>query len=379
MKNPLPTLALSLISFVGFAQAKEEASSKFTFSGYIDSYYLFNGNAPKSRSNLGVSGYERAFDQKSNQFSLGLVQTKFGYSTKSSDVVVDLTFGPNADLGQYGNVIGPLGSGKATSAIAIKQAYFNWKATDKLTFTAGQFGTHIGYEVIDAPVNYNYSLSNLFNNGPFYHVGAKAAYAFSDKSSLMLGIVNNVDNLNDNNAAKGIIGQYFISPIEGWNVYLNGITSDESNDNDGSSYNLVDLTTSYQITSKYFIGLNAAYGSQTGDFQGGGNVGDQKTWGGVALYSNYAFTDKFSLGARYEVFDNTSGARSLRHIDQNGNSHGTDVNSFTLTATFTAAEGHLLIKPELRTDAYKTNQFLDHNDKETNSQTTIGTVFIYKF
>lgn len=379
MKNLLPTLVLSAVTFCGFAQEKEAERSKFTFSGYVDSYYLFNGNSPQSRSNLGVSGYERAFDQRSGQFSLGLVQTKFGYSTKSSDVVVDLTFGPNADLGQYGNVIGPLGSGKATSAIAIKQAYFNWKPADKLTFTVGQFGTHIGYEVIDAPVNYNYSLSNLFNNGPFYHIGAKAAYAFSDKTSLMLGVVNNVDNLNDNNASKGIIAQYFISPKEGWNVYVNGITSDESNDNDGSSYQLLDLTTSYQITSKYFLGLNAAYGSQTGDFQGGGNVGENKTWGGVALYSNYAFTDKFSLGARYEVFDNISGARALRHYDANGNAHGTEVKSFTLTATFTAAEGHLLIKPEIRTDAYKTAQFVDSKGLPTNSQTTIGSVFIYKF
>ncbi len=379
MKKSFTTFVLALLAFCGFGQETVTENSKFSFSGYIDSYYLFNGNGPKSRSNLGVSGYERAFDQKSDQFSLGLVQTKFNYTTKSSDVVVDLTFGPNADLGQYGNVIGPLGAGKATSAIAIKQAYFNWKATDKLTFTAGQFGTHIGYEVIDAPVNYNYSLSNLFNNGPFYHIGAKAAYAFSDKSSLMAGIVNNVDNLNDNNSSKGIIAQYFISPKEGWNVYVNGITSDESNDNDGSSYNLLDLTTSYQITSKYFIGLNAAYGSQTGDFQGGGNVGSKKTWGGVALYSNYAFTDKFSLGARYEVFDNTSGARALRFIDTDGNASGTDVKSLTLTATFTAAEGHLLIKPELRTDAYKTNQFIDGNEKETSNQTTFGTVFIYKF
>lgn len=375
MKKTILTLALSTFSLLGFSQEKETESSKFTFSGYIDSYYFLNFNSPSNRSNLGASGYERAFDQKSSQFSLGLVQTKFGYSTKSSDVVVDLTFGPNADLGQYGNVVGPLGVGKASTALAIKQAYFNWKATDKLTFTAGQFGTHIGYEVIDAPVNYNYSLSNLFNNGPFYHIGAKANYAFSDKAALMLGLVNNVDNLNDNNSSKGLIGQLFLSPASGWNVYVNGITSDESNDNDGSSYNLLDLTTSYQITPKYLLGLNAAYGSQTGDFQGGGNIGKSKEWGGVALYSNYAFTDKFSLGGRYEVFDNTSGARGLR----NAEGGGTDVTSFTLTATFTAAEGHLLIKPELRTDAYKTAQFTDGDGKAQKSQTTLGAVFIYKF
>jgi hypothetical protein len=375
MKKTIITFALCTLSLLGFSQEKEAESSKFTFSGYIDSYYFLNFNSPSNRSNLGVSGYERAFDQKSSQFSLGLVQTKFGYSTKNSDVVVDLTFGPNADLGQYGNVLGPLGAGKASTALAIKQAYFNWKASDKLTFTVGQFGTHIGYEVIDAPVNYNYSLSNLFNNGPFYHIGAKASYAFSDKAALMVGLVNNVDNLNDNNASKGLIGQLFVSPASGWNLYVNGITSDESNDNDGSSYGILDLTTSYQITPKYLFGLNAAYGSQTGDYQGSGNIGKSKEWGGVALYSNYSFTDNFSLGGRYEVFDNTSGARGLK----NAAGEGTDVTSVTITATFTAAEGHLLIKPELRTDAFKTQQFTDSKGVGQKSQTTIGAAFIYKF
>jgi hypothetical protein len=229
--------------------------------------------------------------------------------------------------------------------------------------------------VIDAPVNYNYSLSNLFNNGPFYHIGAKASYAFSDKAALMLGLVNNVDNLNDNNASKGLIGQLFVSPASGWNLYVNGITSDESNDNDGSSYGILDLTTSYQITPKYLLGLNAAYGSQTGDYQGSGNIGKSKEWGGVALYSNYAFTDNFSLGGRYEVFDNTSGARGLK----NAAGEGTDVTSVTITATFTAAEGHLLIKPELRTDAFKTQQFTDSKGVGQKSQTTLGAAFIYKF
>ena len=93
------------------------------------------------------------------------------------------------------------------------------------------------------------------------------------------------------------------------------------------------------------------------------------------MYSNYAFTDNFSLGGRYEVFDNTSGARALRKADGSG----TDVSSLTLTATFTAAEGHLLIKPELRSDSYHSTQFVDGDGKNQKSQTTLGLHFIYKF
>ena len=400
--------------------APAPAKSPFTFSGYIDSYYFYNLNNPLSGSNLSSQGgfNERAFDQRANTIGIGLVQTKFGYSNDKSDVVVDLTFGPNADLGNYGNsptltwnaanvASGAGGAYLLYSGIAIKQAYFNYKATSKLTFTAGQFGTHIGYEVIDAPVNYNYSLSNLFNNGPFYHIGLKANYVFSDKMSLMAGIVNNVDALYDNNRAKGFIGQFFVTPKKGWNVYVNYIASNEANSTTVTAvdtsyhkttglYQMFDLTTGYQVTEKFYVGVNAAYGSQRGDYQGSNltNIGTDgrdttRTWGGAALYVNYAFTGSFGLGARVEAFDNTSGVRMLRNANaQNG---GTNVTSITLTGNITLADGHLLLKPEFRLDAYKKldytgsastdiQQFQDEKGYYTkNSQATIGLAAIYKF
>ncbi|MBC7410288.1 MAG: outer membrane beta-barrel protein, partial [Arcicella sp.] len=269
MKKTLTTAFSLLLGFSAFSQEKTEDKGKFTFSGYIDSYYMANFNSPLDRSNLGISSSARAFDQRAGQFSLGLVQTKMTYSTSKIDIVGDLTFGPNADLGNYGNVIGRI-AGSTSTALAIKQAYITWKATDKLALTMGQFGTHIGYEVIDAPINYHYSLSNLFNNGPFYHVGLKAQYTFSDKVYLMAGIVNNVDNLDDNNRSKGVIAQLFVSPATGWNVYLNAISSNEANADiktgktpDGT-YTLFDLTSTYQISPKFMVGLNAASGSQKG-------------------------------------------------------------------------------------------------------------------
>jgi len=365
--------------------AKQE-EGKFTFSGYVDSYYFGNFNRPASRSNLGVSLYERAFDQRAGQFGIGLVQTKASYVSEKIDGVIDLAFGPFADLANYGNVLSLNSGARTSTSLIIKQAYFTWKATSKLSFTAGQFGTHIGYEVIDAPVNYNYSLSNLFNNGPFYHIGVKGQYTFSDKAYLMLGLVNNVDNIQDNNRAKGFMSQLFFSPVAGWNVYLNTLLSNEANaDSTGKTrgsnhFNLFDLTTTYQITDKFFLGLNAAYGSQKGDYQGTGYLPTAKTWGGVALYTNYAITSKFGLGARYEVFDNNSGARFLSAgLDAEGNRIGTSVNSFTLTANITAADGHLLLKPEIRTDAYKTEQFVDANGKGKKGQTTLGMAAIFKF
>ncbi len=372
-------------------------SGRFTFSGYSDTYYFANLNNPYTRDNIGVFGAARAFDQRAGQFQLGLVQAKATYVSDKVDAVFDLAFGNNADLGNYGNTVS-LNSGAATStALAIKQAYLTLKATPKLSFTAGQFGTHIGYEVIDAPVNFNYSLSNLFNNGPFYHLGVKAQYAFSDRAYLMLGLVNNVDRNFDNNRAKGLIGQLFFSPVTNWNVYLNAIVSNESDAQTNgttqseNSYSLFDLTTTYQLTSKFFLGLNAATGYQKGGYQVANNpyatgtrVDQSINWGGVAVYGNYALTDKFALGARYEIFDNSGGARALTA----GDGTGVSVNSLTVTGNFTLADGHVLLKPEFRMDTYSKNKFVGDtpsvdSDGTTlateKSQSTIGMAAIFKF
>ncbi len=372
-------------------QPKADDTGKFTFSGYLDFFYFGNFNNPQDRLNTGVNGSARAFDQRAGQFQLGIVQAKASYTSDKVDAVMDLAFGNNADLGNYGNTVS-LNTGAATStALVIKQAYLTLKASSKLSFTAGQFGTHIGYEVIDAPVNYNYSLSNLFNNGPFFHLGVKAQYAISDKASIMVGLVNNIDRNFDNNRAKGFIAQLSLIPVSGWNVYLNAAVSNEANtrlkpdakfgqDTTGT-YSIFDLTTTYQISSKFFLGLNAAYGSQTGGYQQlnpyftGTSVDKATSWGGLAVYTNYAVSDRFGLGARYEMFDNTGGARALVAADGTGVS----VNSITITGNITTGGGHVLLKPELRVDNYSKDKFVNGDGKLTKSQATLGMAAIFKF
>ncbi len=154
-----------------------------------------------------------------------MVQTVFKYTNKRSEMVADLAYGPNAVNGNYGNVATSLNTrpsfcgtpiaNDAISALIIKQAYFTYRTSDRLSFTAGQFGTHIGFEYIDAPLNYHYSLNRTFNSGiPFYHTGVKSTYKFSDKVSLMAGVVNGFDFVNDTNRKKGIISQLALTPTD---------------------------------------------------------------------------------------------------------------------------------------------------------------------
>lgn len=403
-------MLMMMLGLVWNAKAQDSTAApaaddgKLTISGYVDAYYNFAFNRPYSGNLLGTSGAGRAFDREVDQFQLGLIQTKLAYSSSKFDFVGDLVYGPNAAYGNFGNssaltpglIAGrPIGD----AGVAIKQAYGTWKATSKLSFTVGQFGTHIGYEVIDAPVNYHYSLSNLFNNGPFYHLGVKANYAFSDKFGIMIGLVNNWDAIYDNNKQKSFIGQIYVKPIDGWNVYVNYIGGTESNPAPapGRAVHLFDLTTGYQITDKFYVGLNAAYGMFTsaGDTAVASAyeaIADKPSldWWGVALYPNYQITDWLGLGVRYEIFEDFYGIRYI------GASGGVRNNSLTITAPITLAGGHVILKPEFRYDGVTTffgNPGIYHGEEDVDpitgtglgvpslvkEQTTLGLATIFKF
>lgn len=373
---------LTLVStfFTAYAQEETtEASSEkgeLTISGYVDAYYSYNTNKPPHTPGLTWENAGRIFDIKHNEFSLGLVQTKFAYTKGKLTGVADLTYGPNAALGNFGNSF--------AADINIKQAYIDYAISDKLTFTIGQFGTHVGYELIDAPLNVNYSLSYLFGNGPFYHSGAKLSYSVSDKFGLMAGVVNGWDSQLDFNDKKSFIAQVFLAPVEDFSLYLNWVGGDEKNggsfptiaaagDSVSTVSHIFDLTTAYQVSDAFKIGLNAAYG--VGDLildtMATGEAYKSGSWYGAALYLNYALSDKVGLGLRAEHFNDKEGLRYFAP---------TSVSEFTLTADIKLAGGNFLWKPELRFDTAADDVFLDDKGALTKStQFTVGTAFIFTF
>src|SRR5690606_25658868 len=152
--------------------------------------------------------------------------------------VADRTVGPNGDLANFGNV--------GTSRI-VKQAYVSCACTDKVALTVRQYGIHIGYEVIEAPLSFNNCFSHLFGNGRFYHNSAKFDFSLSDGVGLMIGVVNGWDALVDFNDKKSITAQLALSPAEGLDMYLNWVGGDEYGggsafgDTKGSFASLFDL------------------------------------------------------------------------------------------------------------------------------------------
>ena len=245
--------------------------------------------------------------------------------------------------------------------------------------TAGQYGTHIGYELIDAPLNANYSLSYLFGNGPFYHTGVKLGYAFSDKVSGMVGVVNGWDRLRDFNDKKSLTAQLSLAPSDNVAIYLNWIGGDEYGglsafgDLEGSYTNLFDLTASFTLSEMATLGVNAAYGSfKTGaaEFDAEDPWSQDATWGGAALYVKLALSEKLGLNLRGEYFNDKDGVRYFGPLQ---------VTAFTVTADVNLVQDHLMFKPEFRIDKSKDNFFEKNNGELTDLQSTIGGALVFSF
>jgi len=333
--------ALSLTTLL----AQEDDASGLTISGSVDAYYKydFSDYRPEggNTSNIGTS-----FASDQNSVSIGMVNLILEQTLGKASFVGDIAFGPrNA---------GSAGPGTDVTEPHIQNLYVSYALTDKLTLTAGYMGTFVGYEIISPTGNFNYSTSYLFTNGPFQNAGIKAEYAFTDRVSLMVGLFNDWNVYTDFNGVSDFGAQLYVAPVDGWDVYLNFITGDPS----GTE---IDLTTGYQITDDFYLGLNAAnYDAAEGD---AGFVG-------AALYAQYAFTDGFALGARFESFKDKDGG-ILDTADE------ASVTALTLSANLKS--GPLTFIPEIRFDNGNEEMFVDNDLVATKSAAQAVFAVVYAF
>lgn len=318
MKNLINVLIAICLSNVALAQ--EPAASPLQISGAVDTYWKYDFN-----KGANIKTY---FANEQNSISLGMIDIALKKSTGKASFVGELSFGP---LGQSQSIPNALGGyDEDINSFHIQNLYISYAFSEKFNLTAGYMGTFVGYEVISPAANFNYSTSYLFGSGPFQNAGIKASYAFSDKVSLMAGLFNDWNVYQDFNGVSHIGGQLSLTPAKGWTAYLNFLSGYSKNA--AGTGTLVDLTTAYQITDKFKLGLNAA------DYTVSDNNGG---YSGVAIYPQYAFKPSFALGLRAEQFS----------IKGTGAAANSNVTSFTFSGNIKS--GGLTFIPEIRFDSDK--------------------------
>ncbi|TKB96069.1 porin [Pedobacter cryophilus] len=347
MKKVLLTLTAAILVTIS-SKAQDSTSTPLQISGSVDTYWKYDF---AKTANIGTS-----FASDQNSLSLGMIDVALKKSTGKASFVGEVSFGPRGQSQSIPN------SGDGNS-FHIQNLYATYAFSDKFSMTAGYMGTFVGYEVISPVGNYNYSTSYLFTNGPFQNAGVKASYAFSSKASLMVGLFN---GWNAYTATKGVSNfgaQLMLAPVEGWSAYINLLTGEDAYGGYGT---VLDLTTGYQITEKFKLGLNLADFSKSEDADGG--------YSGGAIYLQNSITSGFGLGLRGEYFKSKSGANGLT---LSGVAPDESVTSFTLSANLKA--GGLTFIPELRLDNGSATQFLKDNGSATKSASQFSLAAVYAF
>lgn len=346
---------LTLIICFNFCSLKAQEEAKtvslpFDLSGSADVYYKadFSGSSQIPTSFMGDH----------NSISIGMLNLIASKEMGKASFVGDISFGPRSN------------NSLPDALFHIQNLYVAYQLSEKVSVTAGYMGTFVGYEVISPTANFNYSTSYLFTNGPFQNGGVKLDFAVSEKVGLMVGLFNNWNGYTDPDGLNDLGAQLSFSPVDGWDAYLNFVTSFKKDDNPGDGTE-IDLTTGYQINDDLYLGINAAY--WTADM----NESDAANFLGGALYVNYAISDKFALGGRVEYFT-TENTGYIGAVEVDSKIiEAQIVNAITLSAN--VGNGPLKFIPEVRFDIANEDVFLNTDDEYTNTAAQIGAAAVYSF
>jgi hypothetical protein len=287
---------------------------------------------------------------------------------KQGSIVADLGFGRRAAEFSYNDTL----NSKNGMAMAIKQLYVSYQVTDKIKVSLGSFATHIGYELVDAYLNRNYSMSYMFSNGPFFNTGVKADVAITSYLSAMIGVFNPTDLKSvDFSDHKYIGAQVGFTPANApLKLYLNYL---EGKDTAGVQNHQLDFVGIYQVNTMLGLGYNGTFSTYRDSHKKTGEAGPESVkWWGSALYVNLDFTDNLGLTLRGEYFEDNDGLKTFA-----GALDGGHIMAGTLTFNYKA--GNLTIMPELRLDNASRDIFTKHSGAPAGTTANVLLAATYHF
>jgi hypothetical protein len=309
------------------------ATNTTTYTSYIEGYYRADFAGLQSNN-------KTSFTNSNNALQLGMASFKVDQTFGKFAGTVDLGFGKRADEFSYND------HGLST---IVKQAYVSYAPNSFIKLTMGKWATHIGYELLDAYSNRNYSMSYAFSYGPFLHTGLRADIGLGGKSAFMIGVAEPTDITNAKVEAKMIIAQFSTGTK---NDKLKGFLNYQG----GKDKTQFDLVLNGVVTSQFGMNYDGTVCNIAGT-----------SWTSNALYLNYDPSAKVGFALRSEYFNDANGAAGVgSSIFQNTLSVNFHLNKFTII-------------PELRLDNAADKIFVNGtNVKSTGSGNfLIAAVYVF--
>ena len=322
MRHTLCTLLGLLLATALYGQQKDSSwLEQLSITGYGGVYYRYGFNENETDN-------KTSFTDAHNTFAPGMFSVKMQHQAGKVGFTADLGFGQRADAFSYND---------QGSAVALKQLFIDYRPLSWLTLTMGSFATYIGYELVDADQNGNYSMSYLFSYGPFFHTGVKAA-ATAGAHSWMVGLFNPPDQKYAVFDSRKYLGAQWAYqpkaiPLAVFLNYLGG------NDTTGLRSDQLDLVVSADLNTRFSLGYEGSVSRYA-------DQGTASHWWGTALYVKMKGPAHWDWTLRSEFFNDRRRLKVFMDADQFP--EGGTIWAFTLSARYHL--GPLLLIPELRLD-----------------------------
>ncbi|HEX9119464.1 MAG TPA: porin [Terriglobales bacterium] len=331
-----------------------------SLSGFVDTYYGYNFNQPKSQTNT-----LRSFEGPSNQFALNLIELNLDKPPDPTNSRLGYHLG--LGFGQAMNAVNSTDPAGLGFAQYLKEAYVSYLAPvgKGLQMDIGKFVTPHGAEVIETKDNFNYSRGLLFGYAiPYYHYGLRAKYSFNDKYSVTGFVVNGWNDIYDNNTGKTYGVTFGWNPTKKISIAQGYMFGPETAGTNAHWRQLSDTVVTYSPTGRLTTSLNFDYGR--GDRVTG--IPTPVFWTGIAGYVKYAFNDLYAVATRYEYYN-----------DHDGFTTGTPQHLNEFTGTFQRIVAHHLItRLEFRRD-FSNRPVFTKGTTPVMGQNTMAAGLVYSF
>lgn len=167
---------------------------------YADVYYAYNFNRPTTGTSF-IPGTGTTA-KRANEFSLNLAAIDLGLKPEPVGFRLIVNYGSAADILHAGE---PTGTGIGPEVWRfVQQASISGRIPigRGLLVEGGIMPCHAGFEVFASKDNWNYTRSWMADLSPYYQAGVRASYAFTDRWSAQLHVLNGWQIIGENNEAK---------------------------------------------------------------------------------------------------------------------------------------------------------------------------------
>lgn len=208
----MKTNRICILLFIAVSVLKEQDFSKYSLSGYVDTYYSYdndkNGNSLRQFS--AIAPYRE-------EFRLNIAQVSLKY--KDEKVRGNITL-------QYGDI--PAVNWPSSQQF-IQEAYAGFTPMKNLWIDAGFFLTHMGAEGVLPKGNFLTTMSLPVYYEPFFQSGVRVSYDFSKKAYGTIHLLNGYNVFADNNKNKSAGITFGVKPNDKIEIIYNNILGNEIN------------------------------------------------------------------------------------------------------------------------------------------------------